>query len=265
MYEAMMSAGTPAKHRLYFSTKCRHCQAFMAELITTPFVREVAAVCVDPSPTRPPLPPWLKSVPTLVVVGESSPRVGPGPVNNWLFERRLAGVGGGSAAPRNSVTMDDRRIPAPSYKVDAVSRPDTTSRVGPVSRGDVSVSSNGRLPAAISSNTEGDKNASPPVLAGSSDDSKVKPYFNLEMSGKSWSDIYSFLKERARGEDDDDMITRNFELLSGMVMGGGGGGGAGSGSGAARATSEKEAALLREFEAYSASRDRDVKGPVMRK
>ena len=252
----------------------------MEELIRTPFVREVAAVCVDPSPTRPPLPPWLKSVPTLVVMGESSPRIGPGPVNNWLFERRMGGPSTASAPlPRNSVVMDDRRIPAPSYSVDAVSRPGisappptspvSSGRVGPVSRGDVSVASNGRLPAAISSNTEGDKSAAPPVLAGSVDDSPVQPYFGLEMSGKSWSDIYSFLVERAATDSDaGSMITRNFELLKSLIGGGAGSGpvgGGGAAGGAARATSEKEAALLREFEAYAASRDRDVKGPVMRK
>lgn len=247
----------------------------MEELIRTPFVREVAAVCVDPSPTRPPLPPWLKSVPTLVVMGESSPRVGPGPVNNWLFERR---VGGGSApaaptsAPRNSVVMDDRRIPAPSYSVDAVSRPGmsapttvTSGRVGPVSRGDVSVSSNGRLPAAISASTEGDKGAAPPVLAGSTDDSAVEPYFNLEMSGKSWSDIYSFLVEKAATDGSGSMITRNFELLKSLVGGAAAAVAGGGGGGASRATTEKEAALLREFEAYTAGRDRDIKGPVARK
>lgn len=257
----------------------------MEELIRTPFVREVAAVCVDPSPTRPPLPPWLKSVPTLVVMGESSPRIGPGPVNNWLFERRLGGPGGSSptfasSGPRNSVVIDDRRIPAPSYSVDAVSRPGisspamtapamspvTSGRVGPVSRGDVSVSSNGSLPAAISANTEGDKSAAPPVLAGSTDDSSVQPYFGLEMSGKSWSDIYSFLIERAATDSDaGSMITRNFELLKSLIGGGAGSGPVGGGGGSARATTEKEAALLREFEAYTASRDRDVKGPVMRK
>ncbi len=241
----------------------------MEELIRTPFVREVAAVCVDPSPTRPPLPPWLKSVPTLVVVGESSPRVGPGAVNNWLFERRLAGGAGPSAvssAPRNSVVMDDRRIPAPSFSVDAVSRPEMTGRVAPPARSDISVVSNGRLPAAISATTEGDKSAGPPVLAGSTDDSKVKPYFNLEMSGKSWSDIYSFLAQKAEESTKAyNPILRNFEELSEMLgVGGGGGGGGGGGSAAAR-VSEKEASLLREFEAYAASRDRDVKGPVARR
>ena len=237
------------KHRLYFSTKCRHCQAFMEELIRTPFVREVAAICVDPSPTRPSLPPWLKSVPTLVVIGESSPRVGPGAVNNWLFERRMGGSG--ATTVRNTVT-DDRRIPV--YTAD-------TSQVGPVSRSDMSVSNNGRLPSAISGTTEGDKSAGPPTLAGSLDDEKVKPYFNLEMSGKSWSDIYSFLAQKAEESTKAyNPIVRNFELLTEAL-------GISSGAATASATrvSEKEAALLREFEAYTAGRDRDIKGPISRK
>ena len=229
----------------------------MEELIRTPFVREVTAVCVDPSPTRPPLPPWLKSVPTLVVLGESSPRIGPGPVNNWLFERRMGGGGAAAPPPRNTI-VEDRRIPAPSFKVDAVSRPETTGRVAPPSRGDVSVSNNGRLPSAISATSEGDKSAAPPVLPGSDTDSKISPYYNLEMSDKKWSEIYSYLAARPA-----DSADKTFELLQ-ELAGGAAGAGAGGGAAASR-TSEKEAALLREFEAYAASRDRDVKGPIARR
>ena len=231
----------------------------MEELIRTPFVREVTAICVDPSPTRPPLPPWLKSVPALVVLGETTPRIGPGPVNNWLFERRMGPTSVTSSAPRNSVVMDDRRVPAPSYSVDAV------SRATPTSRTDLSIGNNGKLPPAASATGEGDKNASPPVLAGSTDDSKVEPYFNLEMSGKSWSDIYSFLAQKVEESTKAyNPILRNFELLSAMVGASGGGAGAGGGSSAPK-VSDKEAALLREFEAYTASRDAGVAKPIMRK
>jgi len=225
----------------------------MEELIRTPYVREVSAICVDPSPTRPPLPPWLKSVPTLVVIGESSPRIGPGPVNNWLFERRMGG-----AAPRNTV-VEDRRIPAPSYKVEAVSRPEVSGRIAPPMRSDMSVSNNGRLPSAISATTEGDKSAAPPVLPGSESDSKISPYYNLEMSDKKWSEIYSYLASRPA-----DSADKTFELLPEMGGAAGAGGSGGGGAAGAR-VSEKESALLREFEAYAASRDRDVKGPISRR
>jgi hypothetical protein len=229
----------------------------MEELIRTPFVREVSAICVDPSPTRPPLPPWLKSVPTLVILGEDSPRIGPGPVNNWLFERKMGGGARAAppslsvSAPRNSVAFDDRRM-----------APDTSSRVAPPARGDVGIASNGRLPVAISASTEGDKGAAPPVLAGSDTESKVAAYHNLEMSDKKWSDIYSFLKDRPL-----DFADKTFELLSGLLSGGGGGGGGGGEAGGKAATrvNEKEAALLREFEAYASKRDREVKGPVARR
>lgn len=225
----------------------------MEELIKTPFVREVAAICVDPSPTRPPLPPWLKSVPCLVVNSEASPRIGPGPVNNWLFERRMGGAAPSIAPSRNSVSM------SPVYSPDAASP-------RPSARGDMSVASNGRLPAAVSASTEGDKSASPPVLAGSTDDSKVSPYFNLEMSGKSWSDIYSFLNAMAAGGSDAvNPITRNFELLGALGIGSGGAAAGAGGGGPSARVSEKEAALLREFEAYTSGRDRDVKGPLTRR
>jgi hypothetical protein len=128
----------------------------------------------------------------------------------------------------------------------------------------MSVGNNGKLPPALSATGEGDKNASPPVLAGSTDDSKVEPYFNLEMSGKNWSDIYSFLAQKAEESTKAyNPILRNFELLTGLVSGAGGAGGGGGGP--ASKVSEKEAALLREFEAYAASRDAGIAKPLMRK
>jgi len=45
-------------------------------------------MCVDPSPGRPPLPGWLKKVPTIVVAGEGEPRTD-SDVMNWLYEKRM--------------------------------------------------------------------------------------------------------------------------------------------------------------------------------
>jgi ABC-type Fe3+ transport system substrate-binding protein len=78
------------------------------------------------------------------------------------------------------------------------------------------------------------------------------------MSDKKWSEIYSYLAARPA-----DSADKTFELLQ-ELAGGAAGAGAGGGAAASR-TSEKEAALLREFEAYAASRDRDVKGPIARR
>lgn len=225
----------------------------MEALIASPFVREVVAVCVDPSPSRPPLPPWLRSVPTLVVAGESEPRVGPGPVNNWLAERRM-GVSGG-AAPR--APMEDRRAPvsvAP-YNPDASARPETTSRVAPPVRNSVSIGNNGRLPAAVTASTEGDKNASPPVLAGSVDDGKVEAYRRSELRSDRWSDDYSSLKGDIR-------IERNFEFLTAAEAAAAS---VGAGGGGAPQQTAKAAALMREYEAYAAARESGMPKPLMRK
>ena len=114
-----------SKHRLYYSTRCRFCQAFLEELSATPFVPEFQLVCVDPVPGRAPLPPWLKTVPSLVVAGEGTPRVGPGPVNNWLFERKL---GGGGPAKSSQALMTERNemLAPPVYNADMAPRPDAT-------------------------------------------------------------------------------------------------------------------------------------------
>lgn len=80
-------------------------------------------MCVDKplpgEPARPPLPPYVKAVPTLMIQGESAPRTD-GAVMNWLSERKMfssgsagrggggsAGGGGRSAASSSTITMSD--------------------------------------------------------------------------------------------------------------------------------------------------------------
>lgn len=275
-----MSAG---KHQLFFSTRCRHCQAFMEALISTPFVREVTAICVDPSPTRPPLPPWLKSVPTLLVMGESAPRVGPGEVNNWLAERRI-GAGTRTAASM----MEDRRAPltVPVYNpAEMAPRPDATARTSAPLRNTVVTSpaftapvvpttyapmpvaggssASAKLPAAISASTPATAAMAPPKLAGASEDGPAA-YHGSEMGAGKWSDAYSFVSHTDyTAEKGYDPIVRNFELLGGPAPGGGSA--AATTAAAAPKRSAKEDALIRDFEAYTASRDRDVAPPLMRR
>ena len=79
-------------------------------------------MCVDKplpgEPARPPLPPYVKAVPTLMIQGESAPRTD-GAVMNWLSERKMfssrsagasAGGSGRSASSSSSsstITMGD--------------------------------------------------------------------------------------------------------------------------------------------------------------
>ena len=72
----------------FYSNKCQWSKAFITELSKTPWKSTFRFVCVDPSPGRPPLPSWLKKVPTIVVAGESEPRTD-SDVMNWLYERRV--------------------------------------------------------------------------------------------------------------------------------------------------------------------------------
>lgn len=104
------------KHLCFYSNKCEWSRAFITELKDTPYKSEFEFICVDPSPNRPQLPSWLKKVPTLVIRGESEPRVD-GEVMNWLFLRKIqdtgnkggrgggggGGGGGKSADPADSV------------------------------------------------------------------------------------------------------------------------------------------------------------------
>ena len=96
-----------APHLCFYSKRCKFSAMFLEELAKTPFTREFRFVCVDPdtSGRRPPLPPYVKAVPTLMIKGEDAPRTDSN-VMNWLSEKRLTaapvrGGGGGLAG------MDD--------------------------------------------------------------------------------------------------------------------------------------------------------------
>jgi len=219
----------------------------MEELAGSPYVREVQLVCVDPSPSRPPLPNWLKSVPALVVVGESSPRVGPGAVNNWLFERKL-GSNGSQKQPQQAYQERNAPLAVPAYSPDFAPRPDSTSRAPPPSRGG--------LPEQISSNTPANSSMGP---ANTTMEGPMA-YHGSEMGSGKWSDNYSFVGGTPfSSEKGYNPIERNFESLiptnsSGMK----------AQAAPAPKRSAKEEALLNEFQAYTSQRDRDIPGPAAR-
>ena len=219
----------------------------MEELSTTPFVSEFQLVCVDPSPSRPSLPRWLKSVPSLVIQGESSPRVGPSAVNNWLFERKQ-GSNGPQKPPQQALQERSAPLVLPNYSPDIAPRPDATSRAPPPPRG-------GAFPPAISSNTPANSSMGPANTAMEG----PMAYHGSEMGSGKWSDNYSFVGETFSSEKGYNPIERNFESLIP----------ANSSGVKARAApppkrSAKEEALLNEFQAYAAQRDRDVPGPAAR-
>jgi len=225
------------RHICYFSMTCRHCQGFLGELTKTPYAREFQLVCVDPSPSRPPLPSWLRMVPSLEIVGESEPRAGAAATNNWLFERRQRDAGGsaaGSAGVRTSAgerTLEDRSMPliSPVYSPELVrAEPSRASAAG----------------------------AGPPAAA--SGGAEPSAWHGNEMGAAKMSDNYSFLTDAFTIEKGGSMnrIVRNFQQLGGPA--------AEAAAAAAAPRTKKEDALLRDFEAFSRSRDADLPGPTKR-
>lgn len=230
-------------HVCYYSRRCRFCQAFFEELSKTDFQRELRFICVDPAPNRPPLPAWLKAVPALVVAGEDTPRVGPSAVNNWLFERRLLSEGAGARGGRKDpFAIEARSGTVPSYSMPSAP-PQQSSR----------------LPDAISASTPATSKQGPPSLAGGEDGPAA--WHSAEMAGGNWSDDYSFLDEVFTAEKGVNPIVRNFELLGGPAAAGARGGRSGGSAAPAVQRSAKEERLLREFEAFSKSRDMEFSAP----
>lgn len=79
------------KHQFFYSIHCRFCQQFLDELKITAFHKGVRFVSVDklPNGQRPPLPTFVKSVPTLMITGERQPRVTIHECMAWLSEEKL--------------------------------------------------------------------------------------------------------------------------------------------------------------------------------
>ena len=75
-------------HICYYSNKCQWSRAFVTEIGQTPWKGLFHYVCVDPSASRPPLPGWLKKVPTLVLSGDPEPKTD-SDVMNWLYEKKM--------------------------------------------------------------------------------------------------------------------------------------------------------------------------------
>lgn len=80
-------------HICFYSNRCEWSKAFIEEISKTKYHTEFRFICVDPSPSRPQLPSWLKQTPTLVISGEPEPRTN-SEVMNWLYERKMRDGGG---------------------------------------------------------------------------------------------------------------------------------------------------------------------------
>jgi hypothetical protein len=102
-------------HLCFYSTRDSLSKIFLEQISNTPYSKEFRFICVDkPLPgeaPRPPLPPYVKAVPTLMIQGESQPRTD-GDVMNWLSERRMKASsasgrsGGGGASASNAAALD---------------------------------------------------------------------------------------------------------------------------------------------------------------
>jgi len=97
-----MSRSTPSPiHICFYSNRCEWSKAFITEISQTPYHKDFRFICVDPSPSRPQLPSWLKQTPTLVISGEPEPRTN-SEVMNWLYEHKMkTGTSGGGSSGSN--------------------------------------------------------------------------------------------------------------------------------------------------------------------
>ena len=95
-----MSRPAPV-HICFYSNRCDWSKVFVEEISKTNYAKEFRFICVDPGPSRPALPTWLKQTPTLVISGEPEPRTN-SEVMNWLYERKMKEGGGSKSDGANN-------------------------------------------------------------------------------------------------------------------------------------------------------------------
>jgi hypothetical protein len=107
----------------FYSNKCNISKSFLTELKTTPWVNSFEFVCVDPSPSRPKLPAWLKVVPTLVISGDDKVREGNDALN-WVSEMKIRNSASG---PSRTMTAGAVMDSGPSADLEAWNSAEHTS------------------------------------------------------------------------------------------------------------------------------------------
>jgi hypothetical protein len=185
----------------------------------------------------------------MVLASGGTPLVGPGPVNNWLFERKLGTSDTQQKSAADRIQERNSPVAPPAYNPDLAPRPNATARQ-PV-----------RPPAPISGSSKPSDNVMPPLQQQQESASGILEYHAEEMGSHKWSDSYSFLNSEFDSQRGHNPIGRNFESLFSGAAGAAGGKAAPQQK---QQRSQKEEQLLSEFERFQASRDRDVPGPRVR-
>jgi hypothetical protein len=250
-------------HLCFYSARCRYSQAFLEELSRTPYAKEFRFICVDAPPggARPSLPPYVRAVPTLMIAGEHQPRVD-GAVMNWITERRLR----------------ERSEATPALMGGGGARP-------PVGAAPVTMTAAGGAGTSSSSSSAGPPTGGGPMtdMTGERGGGGLAGFFGAGDFAVGGDEGYAFLNDPT-GPSDKSMVRMAGNMaglgdygtlsMSDSRMAAGGvagfvGGGAAGGAAASMADtsrmSAKERAMNDAYEAFKASRDKDVPlGPVRR-
>lgn len=173
-------------------------------------------------------------------------------------------------SPRPNATS---RVPAPERQAHASPPPTQQNRQVIPQRSEPPAPRRARLPPPISGATKADASMIPPDFdSGMSEEANISAYHGSEMGSGSWSDGYSFLDTEIDSKEGYNPIGRNFEsLVSEAPLQHDAPRGQpqfvrpAPKQQQAHKPSAKEQAMNREFEAFMASRDRDIAGPIMRR
>ena len=95
-------------HLCFYSNRCKWSKEFIIALKETPYWNDFKMICVDPSPSRPSLPSFLKQTPTLVITNEQGKQEirTDNEVLNWIYEQNIKNKGNSTVNEEQVSFMD---------------------------------------------------------------------------------------------------------------------------------------------------------------
>ncbi len=183
------------KNTCFYSNSCKWSKQFIETLSKTPYFNEFNFICVDPGKYNSRLPDFLKQTPTLVIKGESEPRINEN-VMNWLFHRqsndlntRTVGSPGG-----NQQVFNQMRPQLQQQKPQIQQQMQMQQAVPP----------RGPMPGIVEGMTSAAAGAGSAPLDGPS-------AFNMFEMGKLRQDNYAFIDDNLQ----DTQMLHSYEFLGG--------------------------------------------------
>jgi hypothetical protein len=185
------------KNTCFYSNGCKWSKQFIESLGKTPYFNDFNFICVDPGKYNGRLPDFLKQTPTLVIKGESEPRINEN-VMNWLFHRQSNDLNNNKNGHMQHTNVNQLRPQLQQQKPQIQQQIHMQQAVPP----------RGPMPGIVEGMTSAAAGAGAAPIDGPS-------AFNMFEMGKLRQDNYSFIDDNLQ----DVQMVHSYEFIGGGNIG----------------------------------------------